>query len=287
MPMHAGAILRATRESYGASIEAVAAQLKLAPRQVQALEEGEFDLLPGRTFVRGFMRNYARLLELDPEVILQALPRGGASALEAPPLSSTTGTIGELPDSNATRPSWLRGSVALAVVIVVVAAAAYEYMQRSRGPAALGKSSANGAAAPADTATRARVDGAAPAVPDANETRAPAVQPNVAPLATAGAPAPVNTASTANAAQMSVLDQGALAPIRLDLRGTSWIEVRDATRRVVLAQTLKPGDVPTITGEPPFEVTIGNAPLVTLTFRGRTIDLLPYTRQNVARLTLQ
>ena len=106
--MHAGAILRATRESYGASIEAVAAQLKLAPRQVQALEEGEFDLLPGRTFVRGFMRNYARLLELDPEVILQALPRGGASALEAPPLSSTTGTIGELPDSNATRPAWLR-----------------------------------------------------------------------------------------------------------------------------------------------------------------------------------
>jgi len=280
MPMHAGAILRAARESYGASIEAVAAQLKLAPRQVQALEEGEFDLLPGRTFVRGFMRNYARLLELDPEVILQALPRGGASALEAPPLSSTTGTIGELPDSNATRPAWLRGSIALAVVVVVVAAAAYEYVQRSRAPATVGRSSAT----LADTGTRARVDGAAPSVPIANQPVPPAVQPNVAPLATPDAPAPAGTAS---ATQMSVLDQGTLAPIHLDLRGSSWIEVRDASKRVVLAQTLKPGDVPAITGEPPFEVTIGNAPLVTLTFRGKTIDLLPYTRQNVARVTLQ
>jgi cytoskeleton protein RodZ len=39
----------------------VAQQLKLAPRQVRALEEENFGMLPGRTFTRGFMRNYARL----------------------------------------------------------------------------------------------------------------------------------------------------------------------------------------------------------------------------------
>ena len=61
VPTSAGALLREAREAAGMSIDAVAQQLKLAPRQVQALEDGDFAHLPGRTFVRGFMRNYARL----------------------------------------------------------------------------------------------------------------------------------------------------------------------------------------------------------------------------------
>jgi len=64
-PRDAGAMLAAAREAAGLSIDAVAGQLKLAPRQVRAIEAGDFAALPGRTFVRGFARNYARLLGLD------------------------------------------------------------------------------------------------------------------------------------------------------------------------------------------------------------------------------
>jgi cytoskeleton protein RodZ len=53
----AGARLRDARMAAGLSIDAVAQQLKLAPRQVKALEDDDFAQLPGRTFVRGFMRN--------------------------------------------------------------------------------------------------------------------------------------------------------------------------------------------------------------------------------------
>ena len=66
-PPSAGAELRAAREAAGLTIDAVAQQLKLAPRQVQALEDDDFAQLPGRTFVRGFLRNYARLLHLDAD----------------------------------------------------------------------------------------------------------------------------------------------------------------------------------------------------------------------------
>ena len=66
----AGAQLRATREAFGLSLEEVAQQLKLAPRQVIALEDEDFAQLPGRTFVRGFVRNYARLLNLDGDQLL-------------------------------------------------------------------------------------------------------------------------------------------------------------------------------------------------------------------------
>ena len=86
------------------SVDAVAQQLKLAPRQVRALEEGDFGHLPGRTFVRGFIRNYARLVRLDPEQVLGALPAGAATpALEAPTLQPTAPTMGELPTTRAVR----------------------------------------------------------------------------------------------------------------------------------------------------------------------------------------
>jgi len=75
-----GAELRAARETQGLSVSEVAHQLKLAPRQVEALEAGRFEALPGGTFVRGMLRNYARLLKLEPEPLLERL----AGRLEAP-----------------------------------------------------------------------------------------------------------------------------------------------------------------------------------------------------------
>ena len=65
-----GARLRAAREAAGLSLDQVAQQLKLAPRQVKALEDESFGELPGRTFSRGFVRNYARLLHLDAQDLL-------------------------------------------------------------------------------------------------------------------------------------------------------------------------------------------------------------------------
>ena len=52
--MGPGARLKAAREDAGLSVDQVAQQLKLAPRQVRALEEEDFAQLPGRTFARGF-----------------------------------------------------------------------------------------------------------------------------------------------------------------------------------------------------------------------------------------
>ena len=124
----AGALLRAAREAAGMSIDAVAQQLKLAPRQVKALEDGDFTLLPGRTFVRGFMRNYARLVHLDPEAVLGALPSTAAPTLDSPPLHSTAQTMGELPTAEAPRHGWTRWAIPLTLVAIIGATAAWEWM---------------------------------------------------------------------------------------------------------------------------------------------------------------
>ena len=60
-----GKTLQSQREALGWSVEQVADQLKLAPRQVVALEAGDYASLPSPAVTRGFVRVYAKLLKID------------------------------------------------------------------------------------------------------------------------------------------------------------------------------------------------------------------------------
>ncbi len=60
-----GETLRKAREGRGWSIAEVAGQLNLTPQRLGQIEQGAFDKLPGHTFARGYVRAYAKLLEVD------------------------------------------------------------------------------------------------------------------------------------------------------------------------------------------------------------------------------
>ena len=77
------------------------------------------------------------------------------------------------------------------------------------------------------------------------------------------------------------------APLVLAFRDYSWTEVKDRTGRVLLSR-MNPGrTTQAVTGAPPLDVVIGNAADVTMTWKGKLVDLAPYTRGNVARFTLE
>ncbi|HWZ44874.1 MAG TPA: RodZ domain-containing protein [Candidatus Saccharimonadales bacterium] len=59
--------LRREREMRGITLEQISESTKIARRRLEALENEEFDLLPGGVFNRGFVRSYARYVGLDPE----------------------------------------------------------------------------------------------------------------------------------------------------------------------------------------------------------------------------
>lgn len=63
----AGAALRAEREKRNLTIEDVAEELKISPRQLRALENGDLDSLPHPAYAKGFIRSYASWLGLRPE----------------------------------------------------------------------------------------------------------------------------------------------------------------------------------------------------------------------------
>lgn len=68
-----GAILREAREAQGLSLAHVRDDLRISERYLQAIEEDAYDLLPTDVHVRGYLRNYARYLGLDPEPLVESL----------------------------------------------------------------------------------------------------------------------------------------------------------------------------------------------------------------------
>ena len=67
-----GEQLRAAREAAGMSVHEISTHMRLDSRVVLALEADDYEQLPAPTFIRGYLRGYARLLDLPPEPVLQA-----------------------------------------------------------------------------------------------------------------------------------------------------------------------------------------------------------------------
>ena len=302
-PEGMGARLKSAREHAGLSLDQVAQQLKLAPRQVRALEDEDFAQLPGRTFARGFVRNYARLLRLDGDDLLARLPDAThAPALAAPSLHSTGSTMGEVPTMRGAPSTFGRWLIPLALVVCVVAAGAYEWY---RNGLATPNDAVRDESTPAPTAAPAPVSPVpvAPAGTARSElpnplTAVPAAEPaaenrDAAPVASAGtATAPAGAASaTAGAAAVQAPVEAPApieppAPIVLTYRGAAWTDVRDRDGHVLIARLVPAGSEQAIRGNAPFDVVIGNAQNVALVYLGQTVDMTRYTRANVARLRL-
>src|SRR5574343_1092038 len=126
-PVPVGEQLRLAREARGLQIGDIAQTLKLGPRQVEALEKGDWSGLPGHTFIRGFVRNYARLMQLDPVVMMSQLD----GVLEKPVSNLGMQDTGPapMPDSGGSRVSRRdRQFVLVGVALVVLSALAYTLM---------------------------------------------------------------------------------------------------------------------------------------------------------------
>ena len=66
-----GAALLKERRRQGLSLGDISRQLKLSVRQVEALERDDYSAYKGPVFIHGFIRNYAKLLGLDPEPLIR------------------------------------------------------------------------------------------------------------------------------------------------------------------------------------------------------------------------
>jgi cytoskeleton protein RodZ len=274
-----GVALRAARTAQNLSVGEVARQLRLSVAQIEALEASAFERLPGPVFVRGFIRNYARLLHLDPDVLLRSVaPVLPADEERVPAISR-----GE-PMPAARTPRWPRYAALL--VLLLVALAAYElYLAGAPEPGEAPKPAVS-VPAPAAPSSSAAAPAAPPepgAVRDESATASGVRSDALTPEDAAGAAPPAAVADE-RTAQPSSSGEGEL---QLAFEADSWVEVRDRNGKTLFSRLNPKGTEQRVTGMRPLVVVIGNPRGVRLTYNDRLVDLDPHTKRDVARLTLE
>jgi len=280
-----GLLLRKAREARGLTVADVVSALKYSPRQIEALEANDMPLASGNVFLRGFIRSYARFLKLDPEPLLALLEaENPVTPLDVVP-PEDMGVA--MPRSGGHQVS---GLVAAAILITVLAAAigVWHFMAPPSAPAPSVTSTVP------ETVPAAHPVASTAVGPEQNLTTASAApsdakQPMVVPVAPPELAVPDEHHERADRAAQTDAGQPAAdagKTLIFQFGGTCWVEVKDASQRVIFTGEYVGGTKQAISGQPPFDIVIGNAPLVDLMFDGRRIDLKPYTKAEVARLTL-
>ena len=271
-----GSVLADARQELDLSVVEVARHLKLSPAQVEALEAGQYERLPGRVFVRGVLRNYAKLLGLDPQPLLRSIePQIAQSRIpEARPASTHV----VMPRERAARWPLYSG---LAAALIVGALAVYEFGFNEPPRSAGSDTSAASAPEPVFP------PGAEP--PGAVPTSAPtAVSEGAAQsgAALAVAPAvPTNTVAAAN--EPPARPRAGPHELYFKFDEESLVEVRDRNDRVLISRLNPAGSEERINVAPPLKLVIGNARGVKVTYGDEPVDLTPYTAVSVARLTIK
>ncbi len=320
-----GKTLQSQREAMGWSVEQVADQLKLAPRQVVALEAGDYASLPSPAVTRGFVRAYAKLLKID------AAPLVAKIEMNMPP-EAQAGATASIPRREQRPASFSQsrfpiggkrnkvpvGLIAGVAVLVAAGAALWHFglLPGSQQPEA-----DNGALLETPVVTP---NGGAPATPahqDALQnpsvplisvpapagegatapagTTPPAAAPATAPGATppaAAAPgtAPAATAPATLAAPVTAVPATpAAAPaaaggnaLVLNVREDAWIGVVVGGKRL-LWREVKAGSTETFDVTAPGMLTVGNPAAVSATLRGSPVSLEQAPGKKFAQVSLK
>ncbi len=271
-----GQQLRAAREARGLAVTDIAKKLKLSPRQVEAMESDDWSRLPCNTIIRGFVRNYARLVDLDSDLLMLSLDR--LHMPQSPDLEMPTGTNVSLPqDGRVARRDYLR--VFSGLILLLMAVLAYFFFSQEMWQSTL--SALKSAAQFREPAVESVVP------PTTEEARTP--DPAVAlPETTVLAEGPASPVQAQPALPpIPVLPTPSGNGLKFSFAQPSWVEVRDRSGEIIFSQLSQAGTQREIEGRPPFVLVIGNATHVSLRYKGKPVDLSRRSKDDVARVTVE
>jgi cytoskeleton protein RodZ len=284
-PQTPGQILARAREQQGLSRSDVAQRLHMSPWQVEAIESGEYGRLPKGPFLRGFVRNYAKVLGIEPESVLsmlsEARPKDPLPGIVVPTQNIRFDPIGDRLSS-----PYVKAAAYAVVAVAIGFAGMYWWMYvRPTPPAMTGKKPA-AEVMPENVASAPLPPVPEPAPPRDLTVPAPENAPSPA-AANLEAAKPADGPAPVAAAQPGVA-KGGQRSLRLRFKGESWVEVRENRSGRIVLQRLNPaGGEAQVSARAPFSVVVGNSPDVEMQMDGTPFNLEAHTRVGVARFTVE
>ncbi len=300
-----GAVLAAARQAKSLSLQAVSDTLRLSLKQIGALESDDFSALPQPMATRGFIRNYARLLELDAEPLLNSyrlrVPDNTPTSLNV----QTSIPHVQLVKKNRPWLAWLLLFGLLAVLV-------WYYQAEPSATVPSNASAVNEVVSnvalpenPAPTAVVPPVEAGNQVYAEAQNSYSNNAEPAYAasPLPTEAAPlkdkpsvAPASTnlalqlRPSVDMARQIEAKTNALANravLTLTATDKAWVQVKDKSGAVVFEKMLAANSSDSFEATPPLYLWLGNANATALTYMGKPIDVASKTFNNTARLTLE
>lgn len=226
-----GEILRRTRLHYGQSLSDIERVLRIRAVQIDAIESGRYENLPGRVYTIGFIRSYSEYLGLDGNKMIHLFKTQAGGKTVNPELHfPVAASDSKIP------PVWLVGaSVAAAILIVLIW---WGLQSHSRSQVT---------EIPEVAAIDSSREQYGPAKPE-------------------GVPMTVSEKRTPVAVQPQP-DKS----IILNIRQNSWVEITDKDGKAIVSRVLKAGDKYFVPDRPDLSMSLGNAGGIELVVDGQTL----------------
>ena len=286
-----GQVLKAARLAQVMSAQDIARQLRLSEKQIEAIENDDHSKFPNQIFLRGFIRNYAKLVREDTKKFSQLLGE------TFPPTSTQAITFSVdgtpfIPDHKKSKGNL----IILLIVVLVSSLLVYEVYRSAGDDPKTNENIENGTVAE----TIIQLETETEQVPEDNQNQfSSVIKSNGSDFNVLIEEVEVDQqggdfldkeqkVETALEVEDKPVESGGGGTLRFKFTGESWVEVKDAEGKKIFSQTSPGNTEETVNGSPPFSLTIGNAASVRLFYNDEPVDLIPYTNTNggVARLSL-
>ncbi len=297
--MGPGQILSDARKNMGLTQEDVATKLNFRTTLVDEIENEVFDTSVPETFNRGYLRNYAKLVNVSQEDVMASYEQLNVAKTQASELQSFSKGTEKLAESN--RIMW----VSYFILAILIGSTVVWWMQNNTEqnsnetleikkeiatsieklqPDLFNETKTSSTLTPVVENTG--VDNAIE-VPSAPVIE---LSQNSSNIMTQGTPienVQVNEEATTQIENISVSEpEMTLTNVTFTFSGDCWVNISDATGERIAWGVKKLGYVMKISGQTPFNVTLGRPELVAINFSDEIIDMSQFNAGNIAKFTL-
>ncbi|PJG59434.1 cytoskeleton protein RodZ [Aeromonas cavernicola] len=293
-----GQLLRDAREQLGWTREQVASRLHLRLTLIAAIESDTYDKHTSHTFIRGYLRTYAKLVGIPEETILAAYEKLGLT----PPDNIDMQTFSRRSRQQA-NDSKLKVVTWLVILVLIGLSVAWWWQstaRRSAGDVALAATEMNVVATPQSepaASNTSAVDSLpanpAPVAADAQSVPTEAADLSISSavntVATtaseAGSSAPDAAQSATVVAEAAAVPPAATPQLKLNFTADCWLDVKDANGKTLFSGLKRANDELLLEGAEPLRLIVGAPIAVKLEYKGTAFDMSRYNGRT-ARFSL-
>lgn len=284
----AGQMLKQARVDAGLHIAALAVSLRVPVKRIEALENGQMDLLPDMVFVRALTSSICQALKIDAQPILNKLPKAALPRLNRDDVSIYT-PISPSHSSNSNFSSWVlaifTSPLLLGVLFLCAGAIAIYFWPTSAAVIATPVAASSKASADlgVSQAKEIQVINDSVQVPSLN----PNTGENTSADSSVNAPVKENDATTLKSEGTVSTTLATEDLITFKASGETWVEVKSASGNSLFKKLLNAGETAGTSGTLPLTVIVGRADVTQVEVRGKAINLVPVGTSNVARFEVK